>query len=139
MKPRTTKTKEKALLAIALSVGALGGSTATNLNEKEVLTIEKVIEQQVEKQKGGGEFEQILKGGNKPSDVIDKETVKDFPENTWVDIYDGPKGKGYTVVTEVGNKQIRIGYGPEAKERTQIVDLTEEVTATSATSTDKKQ
>ena len=123
MEKKTVTTREKALLAIALSVGALGGTTATNLSDTDIITTEKVIEQQQEKQKAGQEFEQILKGGTKPSDAKNTVPVKGFPANTRVDVYDGPAGKGYTVIQEIVGKEIHISYGPEADERTKIINL----------------
>lgn len=51
-----------------------------------------------------GEYMQVLRGGNKPSDVkkFNKKLFKQIKkaDNYRVDVYDGPEGKGYKIIYE---------------------------------------
>lgn len=65
-----------------------------------------------------GEVYQILRGGGKPSDVSKATAVVARPAMPfWVDVYEGPKGKGYVVNYEIvkDGKTLRkaINFGPE--------------------------
>jgi len=63
-----------------------------------------------------GTYVQVLKDGTVP-DGKSFDTSK-LPPNTWVNVYDGPKGKGYQVVTEYEDRTEYVGYGPYAAEYT---------------------
>lgn len=76
--------------------------------------VEKVL---VEFEQEGGHF-QVLRGGKKPSDV-EKVTKLSSPAGFeyWIDVYDGPLGKGYVINYECvrGGKLIQkaVNFGPE--------------------------
>lgn len=66
-----------------------------------------------------GRYLQILKDGT----VADAKNLmlfdtKRLPPNTFVNVYDGPKGKGYQIVTEFSDRIEYYGYGPAAKDYT---------------------
>ena len=67
-----------------------------------------------------GEHFQVLKGGGKPSDVRKETKIKNKVKagfDYWIDVYEGPSGKGYVVNFETirAGKKIRksVNYGPE--------------------------
>lgn len=68
------------------------------------------------------EYYQILKNGGKPSDVVVAvpSTIKDkapIGYTWWVDVYDGPKGKGYQMCFEITKDKSTyrkvVNCGPE--------------------------
>ncbi len=71
----------------------------------------------------GAEVFQILRNGAKPTDitksVADFASVPTLPVNYsfWVDVYDGPKGKGfvfnYETKRDTATIQKRMNFGPE--------------------------
>lgn len=63
---------------------------------------------------------QVLRNGGKPSDVTKETKIKDKIKagfDYWIDVYEGPSGKGYVVNFETlrAGKKIRksVNYGPE--------------------------
>ncbi len=65
-----------------------------------------------------GEVFQILRDGGKPSDVAQTSKVSSLSGfSYWVDVYEGPKGKGYVINYETlkDGKTIRkaANFGPE--------------------------
>lgn len=119
MQPKRTKTA--ALSAISLIVGATGGATVTELSDPGIVTTDQLIQVQEERKISGEQYEQLLKGGVKPGDATDKRKREGIADNIRVDVYDGPKGAGYVIVEQVGDKEVHVGFGPEAEERTMII------------------
>lgn len=134
MEPRKLTTKEVLVASISLAIGATGGAIANDFSDPGILTTQQVIESQEAKLVEGKEYEQILSGGTKPGDAADKTVVKDFPTNMRVEVYDGPKGKGYTVIEELPSRTVHLSYGPESTDRTFIINK-EELSTSTATST----
>jgi len=68
--------------------------------------------------KDAGEAFQVLPGGKQPTDVS-KRSKLTSPSgfSYWVDVYDGPKGKGYVIRYETtrAGKLVRkaVNFGPE--------------------------
>jgi len=61
---------------------------------------------------------QILPGGVQPAD--EPRTLKTLPAlpkgwTSHVDVYDGPRGKGFVIVYEAGGKRKSINLGPETE------------------------
>lgn len=81
----------------------------------------------------GGHF-QVLKGGGKPSDVQKETKIKNKVKagfDYWIDVYEGPSGKGYVVNFETirAGKKIRksVNYGPEDHRETDWTEVPENV------------
>jgi hypothetical protein len=124
-------------LSIILATGALIGVGTFAYNEsnlgkgEEVLSVDKAsLEVEMQKTKtAGGDYVQILKDrtvdGGKTFDT------KALPANTWTNVYDGPKGKGYQIVTKYPDRIEHTGYGPSAEDYTYTVIIPPIVASTS--------
>lgn len=133
MADKVKKTKDAALSSLLVLLGAAGGATVNELTDTNIIDAEYVVQIQEDNKLLKKDFEQILKSGEKPDDAEDKTKVKDFPDDMRVDVYDGPKGAGYTIVQTVGNKEIHLSFGPESEQRSFIIN--NEVIATTSSST----
>lgn len=73
-----------------------------------------------------GEYLPILPNGKllpgKAGSVAEK-LGRDIPADAFVEVYDGPRGKGYRVAYTHGNKYYSVGYGPDAAAFTYSYDL----------------
>lgn len=128
-----SKTQRDTLIAaVSMAVGAAGGQFVPGLDNPGLLTADEVVQIQQERRTNQGSFEQVLPGGVKPSDAADQRRVANFPENMRVDVYTGPEGSGYTIVKEEAGKRIFISHGPEAADRSRVIDIAT-TTATSST------
>ena len=77
------------------------------------------VEAEMEKTKSGdGDYVQILKDGTVDGGKTFDKTK--LPPNTWVNVYDGSKGKGYQIVTEYDDRTEYTGYGVHASDFTYI-------------------
>lgn len=114
-------------LSIILATGALIGVGTFAYNEsnlgkgEEVLSVDKAsLEVEMEKTKTAkSEYIQILENGT-VSDGKAFDTTK-IPANTYTNVYDGPKGKGYQIVTKYPDRIEHTGYGPSAEDYTYTV------------------
>lgn len=115
MKPSKSKTKTALITSIALIAGAGAGAGIQNQTVEELQSIDEIIQEQTVKR------EQVLPGGAKPSDADDQAKKEGFPDNSRVDVYDGPNGGGYQIITETDQTITSIGFGPEADARTWVL------------------
>jgi hypothetical protein len=91
-------------------------TTARDVNEISIL-------QEQYKQKHG-RYLQIQKGNKLPPHEAGSEKLKkDLPSNYLVDVYDGPKGKGYIVRWKDAAGFHVQGYGPHADDYTEFFPL----------------
>lgn len=125
--------RNKVIAGLTATAGLTTGLALGNMSDQALLRTSDVVTLQQEKFVEEGVFEQILPGGLKPSDAKDKRTIENFPDNVRVDVYDGPAGKGYTVIEELDGKSVHVSYGPEASHRSKILDKsTSTATSTNA-------
>lgn len=113
-----------------LIIGAtLGVSGSLGLGEIQSNTLEGELERI---KTVDGKYLQILEDGTvaDAKDLMLFDT-KRLPPNTSVNVYDGPTGKGYQIVTEFPDRIEHYGYGPEAKDYTYTISIPIKSNATS--------
>lgn len=119
MEPVTLTTKQKIALVATLStsLGTAGGAIVSDYSDKDLLQVEEIVQLQETKELIEGDYQQYLKGGMLPES---EEKLATIPDTTRVDVYDGPKGKGYIIVQEFADRTVSLGYGPEAADYTKV-------------------
>lgn len=95
---------KKLIIGTTIVLGAVGATALIPNKETTPLT----IEEKVEKDKGqDGSYQQKKKGELNP--------------NVEVNVFDGPEGKGYQIVTEYPDRIEYVGKGAYAKDNTYTV------------------
>lgn len=73
-----------------------------------------------------GDYVQVTKEGkvfNKDTLVVEDSLKSKLPIDTEINVYDGPRGKGYQIINKTDTQIIATGYGPDAADFTYTVDL----------------
>lgn len=118
MKPST---RTSLIASLTATAGIISGVQFAELTDESLLRTTEIIEKQNQAALEIGEYEQILPSGEKPQDAKRTELVKDFPQNVRVDVYDGPEGKGYTIIENLPDgTEVAISFGPEAAQRSYV-------------------
>lgn len=113
--------RNKVIAGLTATAGLTTGIALGNMSDQALTQVQDIAQVQQERFVTDGHYMQVLPGGFKPSDAADKGRQRNFPDNMRVDVYDGPQGKGYTVVeTLPDGREIHVSYGPEAAQRSII-------------------
>lgn len=104
--------KNTIITTVGIVTLAVGGYLAVQLPSSDSLGADKVAPVSVKSLQDAeytktGTYTQVLKG-----EVGSKIAV---PAGTYVNVYEGPTGKGYQVVTEYADRIEYVGYGPQAE------------------------
>lgn len=117
-----TPSKKTSLIAtLTATAGLTTGMALSNFSDDNLIRLPDIVEQQNQHFSQTKKYEQILKGGDKPSDAANKAKKPNFPGNIRVDVYDGPNGSGYTIIEEFPDREIHVSYGPEAASRSKVI------------------
>ena len=107
------------LFVISYEPNSVGGPI-----EKKRVYEDEIVAEQALKQ----EYVQILEGNKLPDDAKYSLSTQ-LPENVSIEVYKGPKGEGYAIITKEPNQIISVGIGAYAEENTWIKPI--EILATS--------
>lgn len=86
-----------------------------------------------------GKYLQVLKGNRLPtyeSGSVEEKLGQPIDNSVEVNVYEGPLGKGYSMVYDTGTEIKSVGFGPQSADFT--YSLVKKVPPISATSTDEK-
>lgn len=121
MNPKLTTS----LLAVTTAISGFTAGAITSVDNDKIVDI---VTEQAAKEK----YVQVIEGGIVPEGEAGFTTK--VPNNMVIDTFDGPKGKGYRIVTKYPDKEVSIGIGAYAEENTYV----KEIQALVASSTTKK-